>query len=167
MKEVYDNCCGIDVHKKFMAACLIHGRGQEVREFGATTGELLELAGWLRAGCCQMVAMESTASYWKPLHNILEAPGLSVMVVNVRHMKAVPGRKTDAKDAEWITGLLRHGLQQASYIPDKAQRGLCELVGYRKSLVADRTREPTQPGCGKCWRAPILSFPDPLQRSTA
>lgn len=141
MKKVYDNCCGIDVHKKLMVACFIHGKEQELREFGATTKELLELADWLRKGGCQMIAMESTASYWKPLYNILESTGLNAMVVNAQHMKAVPGRKTDAKDAEWIADLLQHGLLQASYIPDKAQRELRELVGYRKSLVADKSRE--------------------------
>lgn len=141
MKKVYDNCCGIDVHKKLMVACFIHGKEQEVREFGATTKELLELADWLHTGNCQMIAMESTASYWKPLYNILEASELSAMVVNARHMKAVPGRKTDVKDAEWIADLLQHGLLQASYIPDKAQRELRELIGYRKSLAADKARE--------------------------
>lgn len=141
MKKVYDNCCGIDVHKKLMVACFIHGKEQEVREFGATTRELLELADWLSQGGCQMVAMESTASYWKPLYNILESSGLEAMVVNARHMKAVPGRKTDVKDSEWIADLLQHGLLQASYIPDRAQRELRELVSYRKSLTQDRTRE--------------------------
>lgn len=141
MKKVYDNCCGIDVHKKLIVACFIHGKEQELREFGATTKELLELADWLHKGGCQMIAMESTASYWKPLYNILESAGLDAMVVNAQHMKAVPGRKTDAKDAEWIADLLQHGLLQASYIPDKAQRELRELVGYRKSLVADKSRE--------------------------
>lgn len=141
MKKIYDNCCGIDVHKKLMVACFIHGREQEIREFGATTRELLELSDWLLQGGCQMVAMESTASYWKPLYNVLESSGLNAMVVNAHHIKAVPGRKTDAKDSEWIADLLQHGLLQASYIPDKAQRELRELVGYRKSLVADKTRE--------------------------
>lgn len=141
MKKVYDNCCGIDVHKKLMVACFIHGSEQEVREFGATTRELLELADWLSQGGCQMVAMESTASYWKPLYNILESSGLEAMVVNARHMKAVPGRKTDVKDSEWIADLLQHGLLQASYIPDRSQRELRELVSYRKSLTQDRTRE--------------------------
>ena len=88
-----------------------------------------------------MVAMESTASYWKPLYNILESSGLNAIVVNARHMKAVPGRKTDVKDAEWIADLLQHGLLQPSYIPDKDQRELRELVSYRKSLVGERTRE--------------------------
>ena len=141
MERIYDNCCGIDVHKKLMVACFIHGREQEIREFGATTRELLEMADWLQQGKCEMIAMESTGSYWKPLYNILESVGLNAMVVNARHMKAVPGRKTDQKDAEWIADLLQHGLLKASYIPDKAQRELRELVSYRKSLVADKSRE--------------------------
>ncbi len=141
MEKVYDKCCGIDVHKKLIVACFKCGRKQEIREFGATTRELLELADWLKDGGCMMVAMESTASYWKPLYNILESCGLDAMVVNARHMKAVPGRKTDVKDAEWIADLLQHGLLQASYIPDKDQRELRELVRYRKSLVGERNRE--------------------------
>ena len=141
MDKIYDNCCGIDVHKKLIVACFRKGSRQEVREFGATTRELLELADWLRDGGCEMTAMESTASYWKPLYNILESSDLKAMVVNARHMKAVPGRKTDVKDAEWIADLLQHGLLQPSYIPDKDQRELRELVRYRKSLVGERTRE--------------------------
>lgn len=141
MKKIYDNCCGIDVHKKLMVACFIHGREQEVREFGATTRELLELSDWLLQGGCQMVAMESTGSYWKPLYNVLESSGLDSMVVNPHHIKAVPGRKTDVKDSEWLADLLQHGLLQASYIPNKAQREFRELVSYRKSLVSDKTRE--------------------------
>ena len=141
MEKVYDICCGIDVHKKLTVACLRHGRQQEIRQTGATTRELLELADWLKSEGCQMVAMESTGSYWKPLYNVLEMSGLPVMVVNAAHMKAVPGRKTDVTDAEWIADLTAHGLLRASYIPDKGQRELRELVRYRKSLVEDRTRE--------------------------
>ena len=141
MEKVYDKCCGIDVHKKLIVACFRNGNKQEVRNFGATTRELLELADWLKEGGCEMVAMESTASYWKPLYNILESSELNAMVVNARHMKAVPGRKTDVKDAEWIADLLQHGLLQASYIPAKDQRELRELVRYRKSLVGERGRE--------------------------
>ena len=132
MDKVYDKCCGIDVHKKLIVACFRKGNKQEVRDFGATTRELLELAEWLKEGGCEMAAMESTASYWKPLYNILESSDLNAMVVNARHMKAVPGRKTDVKDAEWIADLLQHGLLQASYIPAKDQRELRELVRYRK-----------------------------------
>ena len=120
MERVYDNCCGVDVHKKLIVACFKQGKKQEIREFGATTRELLELAGWLTEGGCEKAAMESTGSYWKPLYNILESSGLSAMVVNARHMRAVPGRKTDASDAEWIADLLQHGLLKASFIPDKS-----------------------------------------------
>ena len=141
MEKVYDKCCGIDVHKKIIVACFVYGRKQEIREFGATTRELLELSDWLQKGGCEIAAMESTGSYWKPLYNILESVGLKAIVVNAQHMKAVPGRKTDVKDAEWIADLLRHGLLKASYIPSKEQRELRELVGYRKSLIADKTRE--------------------------
>ncbi len=141
MRKIYDKCCGIDVHKKLIVACFIHGKEQEIREFGATTRELLALAEWLILGGCQMVAMESTGSYWKPLYNILESSGLAAMVVNAQHMKAVPGRKTDVKDSEWIADLLQHGLLEPSFIPDRAQRELRELVGYRKSLVQDKNRE--------------------------
>ena len=141
MEKVYDKCCGVDVHKKVIVACFRQGEKKEIREFGATTRELLELAEWLKEGGCEKVAMESTASYWKPLYNILESTGLSAMVVNAQHMKAVPGRKTDATDAEWITDLLQHGLLRASYIPEKSQRELRELVGYRKSLIKEQAAE--------------------------
>ena len=139
--RVYDKCCGIDVHKKLIVACFKQGNRQEIRDFGATTRELLEMADWLKKGGCEMIAMESTSSYWKPLYNILEVCELNVIVVNARHMKAVPGRKTDVKDAEWIADLLQHGLLTASYIPDRDQRELRELVRYRKSLVGERNRE--------------------------
>ena len=141
MDRVYEKCCGIDVHKKLIVACFKQGSKQELREFGATTRELLEMADWLKEGGCEMAAMESTASYWKPLYNILESCDLKAMVVNASHMKAVPGRKTDVKDAEWIADLLQHGLLTASYIPDRDQRELRELVRYRKSLVGKRNRE--------------------------
>lgn len=141
MDKVYDKCCGFDIHKKLIVACFKQGNKQEIREFGATTRELLEAADWLKEGGCEMVAMESTASYWKPVYNILESCELPAIVVNARHMKAVPGRKTDVKDAEWIADLLQHGLLTASYIPDRDQRELRELVRYRKSLVGERNRE--------------------------
>lgn len=141
MDKVYDKCCGIDVHKKIIVACFRYGNKQEIRDFGTTTKELLKLTDWLKDSGCQIVAMESTASYWKPLYNILESSDLKTIVVNASHMKAVPGRKTDKKDAEWIAELLQHGLLKASYIPDKSQRELRELVCYRKSLVGERTRE--------------------------
>ena len=141
MDKVYDKCCGIDVHKKLIVACFRRGNRQDKREFGATTREIFEMADWLKDNDCEMIAMESTGSYWKPIYNILESCELKAMVVNAHHMKAVPGRKTDVKDSEWIADLLQHGLLTASYIPDKAQRELRELVSYRKSLVGECNRE--------------------------
>lgn len=141
MEKVYDKCCGVDVHKKLIVACFKQGKKQEIREYGTTTRELLEMSEWLLEGGCEQVAMESTASYWKPLYNILESMGLETMVVNAQHMKAVPGRKTDVADAEWIADLLQHGLLKASFIPDKAHRELRELVGYRKSLIREQAAE--------------------------
>jgi len=141
MKVVYRCCCGIDVHKKLIVACLDKGGKQELREFGTTTGEIRVLADWLLADNCEMIAMESTGVYWKPLYNLFELMGLSAIIVNASHMKALPGRKTDVKDAEWIADLLRHGLLKGSFIPDREQRELREISRYRKSLIEERSRE--------------------------
>ena len=141
MEVMYSVCCGVDVHKKILVCCLMRGRKKEIREFGASTRELIELSSWLKENKCEIVAMESTASYWKPLYNILEAQDMKAMVVNAQHIKALPGRKTDTLDAEWIAELLRHGLLRASYIPSKPQRELRELLTYRKSLTVDAASE--------------------------
>ena len=141
MKIVYRRCCGIDVHKKLIVACLDKCGRQELREFGTTTVEIRKLAGWLLEEKCEMIAMESTGIYWKPLYNLFELMGLNAMVCNATHMKALPGRKTDVKDAEWIADLLRHGLLNGSFIPDREQRELREITRYRKSLIEERTRE--------------------------
>lgn len=141
MERIYDKCCGIDVHKKLIVACFKIGKEQDIQSFGATTNELLRLTDWLKSGNCEMVAMESTGSYWKPLYNVLESSEMPCMVVNAQHIKAVPGRKTDVADAEWIADLLQHGLLKASFIPKKAQRELREVVRYRSSLVGERARE--------------------------
>ena len=141
MDVVYRRCCGIDVHKKMIVACLMNGAKRELREFGTTTGELKELNAWLSDAGCEMIAMESTGVYWKPLYNLFELSGLPAMVVNAAHMKALPGRKTDVKDAEWIADLLRHGLLRASFIPNREQRELREIARYRKSLIEERSRE--------------------------
>jgi transposase len=145
MEVVHERCCGLDVHKKIVVACLLTPGGTtrrttEVRTFGTMTRDLLHLADWLAAAGCTHVAMESTGSYWKPVYNILEAT-CTVLVVNAQHMKAVPGRKTDVKDAEWIADLLQHGLLRPSFIPDRAGRDLRELTRYRMSLVRERTAE--------------------------
>jgi transposase len=141
MEMVYERCCGVDVHKKMIVACFRRGKQQESRTFSTISRDLRVMAKWLTDGGCQMVAMESTGSYWKPVYNILELLGLEAIVVNAHHMKAVPGRKTDTKDAAWIADLLQHGLLKPSYVPDKEQRELREVVRYRKSLVEERARE--------------------------
>lgn len=144
MHILYERCCGLDVHKKTVVACLICsgkcGRtDRQIRTFGTATADLLELAEWLHAEKCTHVAMESTGVYWKPIYNLLEGD-LQVLVVNAHHLKTVPGRKTDVRDAEWIADLLRHGLLRASFIPPAPQRELRDLTRYRTSLVMDRSR---------------------------
>ena len=141
MEVVYRCCCGIDVHKKLIVACLRKGGRQELREYGTMTPDIKELASWLTEAGCEMIAMESTGVYWKPLYNLFELLGLNAMIVNAAHMKAVPGRKTDVKDAEWIADLLQHGLLRASFVPSREQRELRELTRYRKSLIEERSRE--------------------------
>ena len=141
MEIVYRCCCGIDVHKKMIIACLNQGGKQELRTYGTATSDIKEMAQWLKESGCEMIAMESTGVYWKPLYNLFEIMGLEAMIVNAAHMKALPGRKTDVKDAEWIADLLLHGLLKASYIPSREQRELREVARYRKSLIEERARE--------------------------
>ena len=141
MEVIYKKCCGVDVHKKVLAVCLISGNKKEPRTYGTSTKEIMALVDWLKEKECEAVAMESTASYWKPLYNVLEGSDIHTIVVNAQHMKNTPGRKTDVKDAEWIADLLRHGLLKASFIPDKPQRELREQLRYRQSLVSSRTAE--------------------------
>jgi len=130
---MHERCAGLDVHKKTVVACVLVNEqdGQvrkEVRTFGTTTGEILALAEWLKSQEVSSVAMESTGVYWVPVYNLLEGGALELLVVNAQHMKAVPGRKTDVSDAEWIAQLHRHGLLQGSFVPPKPQRQLRELV---------------------------------------
>lgn len=141
MDVLHERCAGLDVHRDTVVACAITPEGREVRTFGAVTGGLLELADWLSGKGVTHVAMESTGVYWKPVYNLLEGGGVELLVVNARHMRAVPGRKTDVRDAEWIADLLRHGLLKASFIPDRPQRELRELVRYRRTLIEERGRE--------------------------
>jgi transposase len=143
VEVVHARCCGLDIHKKLIVACAITpgSSGQpsrQVRTFGTMTDELQQLSGWLLEQGVTHVAMESTGSYWKPIFNVLEE-SFELLLVNAQHLKAVPGRKTDVKDAEWIADLLRHGLLKPSFIPDREQRELRELVRYRTSLVQERT----------------------------
>ncbi len=139
MEVVHPRCSGLDVHKKSVVACVMVPGRKQVRTFGTVTAELLRLADWLQEEGVTTVAMESTGVYWKPVFNVLETTGLELLVVNAQHIKAVPGRKTDVKDAEWIADLLRHGLVRASFIPSRPQRELRELVRYRKTVVEQRS----------------------------
>ena len=140
MEVVYNICCGLDVHKKIIVACLRKGKKEEVREFRSTSKEIRELAEWLKTNGCEMIAMESTSVYWKPLVNIFEEENLEYMVVNASEVKTRPGRKTDTLDSQWICQLLRVGMLRASYIPTKEQRELRVATRYRKKLVEERAR---------------------------
>lgn len=138
MEVVHECCCGLDVHAKTVVACLSKQGRKEIRTFSTMTDELLQLADWLVQAGCTHVAIESTGVYWKPVFNILEGV-LSVILVNARHIKAVPGRKTDVRDCEWLADLLRHGLLKASFIPPLEIRELRELTRYRQTLVTEHT----------------------------
>ena len=138
----YDICCGIDVHQKTVVACLLRpNRKKEIRKYGTSTRELKELAQWLLEEKSEMIAMESTGIYWRPLYNIFEEYELKAMLVNAAHMRNVPGRKSDIGDAQWIAKLLKQGLLKASYIPRREQRELRDITRYRKNLVEEKSRE--------------------------
>lgn len=141
MEVLYRRCCGIDVHKAQLVACVREHTGarvqREVQSFGATTAEILRLHAWLIDRGCTHVAMESTGIYWRPVFNVLEGT-LVVVLANAQHIKAVPGRKTDVRDCEWLADLLAHGLIRASFIPPADIRELRDLTRHRKSLLRDR-----------------------------
>ena len=136
----YGRCAGIDVHKRMIVVCLRIGRKQETREFGTLTHELRAMTAWLKTNGCQMAAMESTGSYWKPLWNLFEAEELPAMLVNAYHIKNVPGRKTDYNDAQWIAKCLMQGLLRPSFVPDRGQREFREMTRFRKSQIEERAR---------------------------
>ncbi len=132
-------CCGLDIHKSIISACLItvnpFGKPEyEIREFSTFTEALFLLKDWLIENDCPIVAMESTSVYWRPVHNIIEGH-LDVVLVNARHMKNVPGRKTDTEDSKWLAELLRHGLIKSSFIPDKEVRQWRDLTTLRKNIT--------------------------------
>jgi len=143
MEIMYARCAGIDIHKRMVmthARLVEAGRVvREIRESGTFTKELLELRDWLKDRGVTHVAMESTGSYWRPVYNILEGE-FELLVCNARHIKNVPGRKTDVKDAEWIAELLAHGLLKPSFVPEVPQRALRDLTRGRSSLVSERAR---------------------------
>lgn len=141
MDVIYKVCSGIDVHKNKLVACLKEkGKKDVIKEFGGQTKDIKDMANWLKEEKCEKIAMESTASYWKPLVNIFEMKELEYTVINARDYKNLPGKKTDVLDSQWIADLLQHGLLKDSYIPTREQRELREATRYRKSLTQERTR---------------------------
>jgi transposase len=142
MEMIFERCAGIDVHKRTVVVCRLTrdeagARVSQTQTFGTTTSELLRRADWLTEGGCTHVGLESTGEYWKPVFNLLEG-SFEVWLLNAAHIKAVPGRKTDVKDAQWIAELLAHGLVRPSFIPPRAQRELRDLTRYRTTFVRER-----------------------------
>jgi transposase len=148
VRTIYERCCGLDVHKKTVVACVLTPKSQQTRTFGTMTPDLVQLREWLQSEGVTQVAMESTGVYWKPVFNILGGH-VEVILVNAEHIKQVPGRKTDVKDCQWIAQLLQHGLLKASFVPHEPIRELRELTRQRTQLIAFR----------KCWRMPTSNWP--------
>jgi transposase len=145
MDIMISRCCGIDVHKSTLTACLLitspdSKTSKTIKTFSTMTADLLALKDWLESNECTHVAIESTGVYWKPVFNILEG-SLHIILANARDIKNVPGRKTDVKDCEWIADLLRFGLIKASFIPPKPIRELRDLTRYRTKLGQEVTAE--------------------------
>jgi transposase len=147
MEVLIPRAAGLDVHKKTVVVCALVGEADavvtpEVATFGTMTVDLERLAEWLAARGITDVVMEATGVYWKPIYNVLEQQGgFRLVVGNAEHLKAVPGRKTDVKDAVWLARLLRHGLVRSSFVPDREQRELRELTRYRAALIRERASE--------------------------
>lgn len=145
MEVLHPRCAGLDVHKDIIVACRrrVDGRSvqQDVQSFDATTRGLLELAAWIGEWEITDVVMESTGVYWTPVWNVLEEEGFKLTLVNPQHVKNVPGRKSDVKDAEWLAKLLAHGMVRASFIPPAPQRELRNLVRTLRHFVQDRTQQ--------------------------
>ena len=145
MERIIERCAGLDVHKSSVTACVrIPDESgtlrQEIREFATTTRGLLLLRDWLASFEVRLVGMEATGVYWKPIYYMLE-DDFELWLLNARHLKNVPGRKTDVKDAEWICKLVEHGLVRPSFVPPKEIRELRNLTRYRKAQIEERTRE--------------------------
>lgn len=149
MQDILNCAMGLDVHRDTIVACLAKGElgtdpEIEIRSFSTLIPEMQKLRDWVLETDCHHVAMESTGIYWQPIYEMLETcfgGEINILVVNARHMKNVPGRKTDMRDAQWIATLLRAGLLKGSFIPDKAFRELRHLTRYRKSVVHDITAQ--------------------------
>jgi transposase len=145
MEAIIERCCGLDVHKDVVVACVLIGPAdgkarKEIRTYGTTTAQLEQLRDWLHQAGCTHVGMESTGVYWVPVYAVLE-DHFELIVGNAAHMKNVPGRKTDVKDAQWIAELIRCGLVRKSFVPPKWQRALRDLTRYRRKLVEAQASE--------------------------
>ena len=145
MKRLYERCAGLDIHKDSIVACVrMPGqdgeRRQETRTFGTTTQQLVALLDWLVSYGVTLVGMESTGVYWRPVFYLLEER-MECWLLNAQHLRNVPGRKTDVKDAEWICQLVEHGLVRPSFVPPREIRELRDLVRYRQAQIEERTRE--------------------------
>lgn len=172
MQDILTCAMGLDVHRDIIVACLVKGAVDaepeaETRTFSTLIPEMQKLRDWVIESECRNIAMESTGIYWQPIYEMLEScfdGEISILVVNARHMKNVPGRKTDMKDAQWIATLLRAGLLKGSFIPDKAFRELRHLTRYRKSVVHDITAQRTGSinSCKVPASASLHSFRIPL-----
>ena len=142
MEVVHARCCGLDIHKDSVMACvrLIEGEGagEEVRRFGTMTSDILKLGDWLRECAVRQVAMEATGVYWKPVWHILSDGDFELTLANAAHVKNVPGRKTDVGDAAWLADLLAHGLVRGSFVPDPQTQEQRNLLRTRKQLVRER-----------------------------
>lgn len=149
MKDLLEICCGLDVHKDKIVACILTGplgqpTNSQIREFTTLIPDMAALRDWIVSSGCHHVAMESTGIYWQPIYEVLEdafSGDITLLVVNARHMKNVPGKKTDMRDSEWIATLLRAGLLNGSFIPDKNIREFRHLNRYRKSIIRDITSQ--------------------------
>lgn len=151
MDNILSCCCGLDIHKESIVACLLQGPldegykpTSEIREFGTQLADLYALREWLQAHDCHNVAMESTGIFWQPVYAIIEESfedDMQLLVVNARLLKKVPGRKTDMRDAEWIASLLRAGLLRGSFVPERNIRDLRQFTRYRKALIRDITSQ--------------------------
>jgi len=157
MQTVFPNCVGLDVHKQFVTVCRVttdtHGHRQQViRTFGTMTHEIEAMAVWLAEGGCTDVAIESSGVYWQPIHNLL-AGRFRVWLVNAQHIKQVPGRKTDVKDAEWLAQLLQYGLLKPSFIPERAQRASVTSSAIDRHWWTSAVELPI--ACRKCSKMQI------------
>ena len=150
MKPVVEHCCGIDVHKETLFACVLSGsKRKEVKVFGSDRAALLAMKAWLRRANVTVVAMESTAAYWVPVYEVLEEaepnqPAFDLRLCNAEQVKKVPGRKTDVGDAEWLARLTMYGLLRKSFVPPRAQRDLRQMVRTRRSYIEMRTNVHNQ-----------------------